>query len=159
MKARHKVMIFMIMVILGVITVLLFKVSQGSMDSILTTAEFKDKNDHRLKLLSDVKRLEEENVQIREKLDTYREALRNEEISIAEIERELIRNKALAGSMKVTGSGIVITMQDGEMTSGDEKNEVINYLRTIHNTDMLKIINELRNSGAEAIAIKWREDP
>ncbi|ETA82064.1 DUF881 domain-containing protein [Youngiibacter fragilis] len=153
MKARHKVMIFMIMVILGVITVLLFKVSQGSMDSILTTAEFKDKNDHRLKLLSDVKRLEEENVQIREKLDTYREALRNEEISIAEIERELIRNKALAGSMKVTGSGIVITMQDGEMTSGDEKNEVINYLRTIHNTDMLKIINELRNSGAEAIAI------
>ena len=42
MKARHKVMIFMIMVILGVITVLLFKVSQGSMDSILTTAEFKE---------------------------------------------------------------------------------------------------------------------
>lgn len=153
MKARHKVMIFMIMVILGVITVLLFKVSQGSMDSILTTAEFKDKNDQRLKLLSDVERLEEENVQMREKLDTYREALRNDEISIAEIERELIRNKALAGSMKVTGSGIVITMQDGEMTSGDEKNEVLNYLRTIHNTDMLKIINELRNSGAEAIAI------
>ncbi|MBW8382011.1 MAG: DUF881 domain-containing protein, partial [Youngiibacter sp.] len=72
---------------------------------------------------------------------------------IDEIESELVRNSALAGSVKVKGSGIVITMQDGEMTTGEEKNDVVNYLRTIHNTDMLKILNELRNYGAEAIAI------
>ncbi len=153
MKARHKVMIFTIMVILGIITVLLFKVSQGSMDSILTTAEFKDANDQRLKLISDVERLEDDNSQMRIKLETYREALKNDETTIDEIESELVRNSALAGSVKVKGSGIVITMQDGEMTTGEEKNDVVNYLRTIHNTDMLKILNELRNYGAEAIAI------
>jgi uncharacterized protein YlxW (UPF0749 family) len=153
MKARHKVMIFTIMVILGIITVLLFKVSQGSIDSILTTAEFKDANDQRLKLISDVERLEDDNSQLRIKLETYREALKNDETTIDEIESELVRNSALAGSVKVKGSGIVITMQDGEMTTGEEKNDVVNYLRTIHNTDMLKILNELRNYGAEAIAI------
>jgi uncharacterized protein YlxW (UPF0749 family) len=153
MKARHKVMIFTIMVILGIITVLLFKVSQGSMDSILTTAEFKDANDQRLKLISDVERLEDDNSQMRIKLETYREALKNDETTIDEIESELSRNSALAGSVKVKGNGIVITMQDGEMTTGEDKDDVLNYLRTIHNTDMLKILNELRNSGAEAIAI------
>jgi uncharacterized protein YlxW (UPF0749 family) len=153
MKARDKAMIFTIMVILGIITALLFKISQGSMDSILTTAEFKDANDQRLKLISDVKRLEDDNSQMRIKLETYREALKNDETTIDEIESELIRNSALAGSVKVKGSGIIITMQDGKMTTGEEKNDVLNYLRTIHNTDMLKILNELRNYGAEAIAI------
>lgn len=153
MKARHKVMIFMIMVVLGVMTVLLFKVSQGSMDSILTTVEFKDASDERLKLISDVIRLEEDNEEKRRKLQTYSEAMKNDETTIDEIEKELARNSALAGSVMVKGGGIVITLQDGEMTTGADKDDVINYLRTIHNTDMLKILNELKNSGAEAIAI------
>jgi len=67
MRARHKVMIFTIMVILGVMTVLLIKVTQGSMDSILTTAEYKDANDQRIKLISDVGRLEEDNAEMTEK--------------------------------------------------------------------------------------------
>jgi uncharacterized protein YlxW (UPF0749 family) len=153
MRARHKVMIFTIMVILGVMTVLLIKVTQGSMDSILTTAEYKDANDQRIKLISDVGRLEEDNAEMRKKLETYKDAMKNDETTVDEIEYELLRNAALAGAVKVTGSGIVITMQDGEMTTGEDKDDVLNYLRTIHNTDMLKILNELRNSGAEAIAI------
>jgi uncharacterized protein YlxW (UPF0749 family) len=153
MRARHKVMIFTIMVILGVMTVLLIKVTQGSMDSILTTAEYKDANDQRIKLISDVGRLEEDNAEMRKKLETYKDAMKNDETTVDEIEYELLRNAALAGAVKVTGSGIVITMQDGEMTTGEDKDVVLNYLRTIHNTDMLKILNELRNSGAEAIAI------
>ncbi len=153
MRARHKVMIFTIMVILGVMTVLLIKVTQGSMDSILTTAEYKDANDQRIKLISDLGRLEEDNAEMRKKLETYKDAMKNDETTVDEIEYELLRNAALAGAVKVTGSGIVITMQDGEMTTGEDKDDVLNYLRTIHNTDMLKILNELRNSGAEAIAI------
>ena len=153
MRARHKVMIFTIMVILGVMTVLLIKVTQGSMDSILTTAEYKDANDQRIKLISDVGRLEEDNAEMRKKLETYKDAMKNDETTVDEIEYELLRNAALAGAVKVTGSGIVITMQDGEMTTGEDKDDVLNYLRTIHNTDMLKILNELRNTGAEAIAI------
>ena len=86
----------------------------------------------------------------REELDTYSKqaeeaggyskilAKRVEEISI------------LAGLTDVIGQGVEITLADSNMLNTDGLDEN-NFL--IHDEDLLRLINELRDSGAEAISI------
>ncbi len=56
----------------------------------------------------------------------------------------------LAGTTAVKGPGVVLTLEDSKkvISSTDNTN-----LYIIHDEDMLKVINELRAAGAEAIAI------
>ncbi len=56
----------------------------------------------------------------------------------------------LAGTTAVKGPGVVLTVEDSkrEISSAENTN-----LYIIHDEDMLKIINELKAAGAEAIAI------
>lgn len=63
---------------------------------------------------------------------------------------ELEKNKNIAGFQEVEGPGIVITMQDN-MTEGAFGEEF--ELDIIHDIDVLRIINDLRGAGAEAISI------
>ena len=63
---------------------------------------------------------------------------------------ELEKNKTVSGFQKVEGSGIIIEMQDNmaEGAFGEEYN-----LDLVHDIDVLRIINDLRGAGAEAISI------
>ena len=64
--------------------------------------------------------------------------------------KEQERLKALAGFTALKGSGIRVILDDSKQTkkSGENAN-----LYIIHDEDLLKVINELRASGAEAIAV------
>lgn len=64
--------------------------------------------------------------------------------------RELAQVKMGAGLMPVQGPGIVVTIDDSKRPAKPGENANL-YL--IHDDDILKVINELRASGAEAIAI------
>ena len=81
-------------------------------------------------------KLEETNQKIKEYQD---KASSNQETSEL-LEQELSQTNKLVGKTEVTGEGIIITLSDNEET-------------TILDTDLLKLINELRLAGAEAIAI------
>ena len=65
-------------------------------------------------------------------------------------EQELKENNMLLGLTEVVGEGIIITLDDNRNVEGDELN-VSQYL--VHEEDLLQIINELYNAGAEAISI------
>ena len=58
--------------------------------------------------------------------------------------------KFLAGRVAVEGEGIIITMNDSSNTAKAGENQNL-YL--IHDDDILRVINELRAAGAEAISI------
>ncbi|HSH36646.1 DUF881 domain-containing protein [Schnuerera sp.] len=66
------------------------------------------------------------------------------------LKSELSKNKIVAGFEKVQGPGIIIRMEDNmsEEAFGQEYN-----LDLIHDADVLRIINDLRGAGAEAISI------
>lgn len=89
-------------------------------------------------------------------LDEYRESLselktqseKNEE-TVRNLEERLKTAEVYAGLTNVYGSGVVITMKDGSMSS----TKYDQNLFIIHDEDVLKVINELRASGAEAISI------
>lgn len=56
----------------------------------------------------------------------------------------------MAGTMAVKGPGVVLTVEDSKRSISAAENT---NLYIIHDEDMLKIINELKAAGAEAISI------
>lgn len=65
-------------------------------------------------------------------------------------ETELKENNMLLGLTEVKGQGIIIKLDDNRNVEGDELN-ISQYL--VHEEDLLHVINELFNAGAEAISI------
>ena len=57
----------------------------------------------------------------------------------------------MIGLTEVTGPGIIITLADSDIdsTSVFNSSDLL-----IHDIDLLKVVNELKNAGAEAISIK-----
>ena len=64
--------------------------------------------------------------------------------------REINMLKAYAGDTALHGPGVIVTVDDSKKVSKPGENQNL-YL--IHDDDLLRIINELRASGAEGIAI------
>ena len=102
----------------------------------------------------------------KEKYDNLSEGLKKAEKNLEEVrqvatqndtsssakERELKKNNTLLGLTNVTGSGIVIELEDGKLDNSiltmDNPSSVL-----IHNDDLISLLNELRNAGAEAVEI------
>ena len=55
----------------------------------------------------------------------------------------------LLGSTDVTGQGVTVTVEDGKATANTLNPEDL----LIHDLDILYIVNELKNAGAEAIEV------
>ena len=79
------------------------------------------------------------------------EASENTEGS-TEKEEELRKNNTLIGLTDVSGEGVIVTLKDNPNVSSDstilDPSMVI-----VHFSDILGIVNELKNAGAEAISI------
>ncbi len=72
----------------------------------------------------------------------------------SESERNLKTANAIIGSTDVEGKGIIITVADNKSVTSESigvLDSISNYL--IHDTDLLTLVNELKNAGAEAISI------
>lgn len=73
----------------------------------------------------------------------------NEELS--NLEEQIKEGNKLLGLTEVTGEGVIVTLKDNATTSSNsivDSNDLV-----VHDMDVLSVINELKNAGAEAIAI------
>ena len=71
-----------------------------------------------------------------------------------ELQNELRNLNALIGTIDVSGEGVVITLADNSSVTNQTIgifDNISNYL--IHDTDLIMLVNELKNAGAEAISI------
>lgn len=96
--------------------------------------------------------LSEELKKAEKKLEEVRqEATQNDTVSSAK-EEELQKNNTLLGLTNVTGSGIIIELEDGKLENSilaiDNSSDVL-----VHNDDLMSLLNELVNAGAEAVEI------
>ncbi|MGE5371794.1 MAG: DUF881 domain-containing protein [Solirubrobacterales bacterium] len=66
------------------------------------------------------------------------------------VQEEIDKSNMMAGIVPVTGQGVILTMKDSARTLqvGEDPN-----LYLIHDEDLLKIVNEIKGSGAEAISV------
>lgn len=71
-----------------------------------------------------------------------------------ELQQELRTFNALIGTIDVHGEGVIITLADNSNVTNQTigiLDNISNYL--IHDTDLIMLVNELKNAGAEAISI------
>ena len=65
-------------------------------------------------------------------------------------EEEITNGNKIIGLSEVTGSGVIVTLTDSkkDISSSLNPSELV-----VHDLDVLSVINELKNAGAEAISI------
>lgn len=85
------------------------------------------------------------------KLEEVRQQATQNDTSSSAKEEELKKNNTLLGLTNVSGSGIVIEIEDGKDNSLFPIDNPSDLL--IHNDDLMSLLNELRNADAEAIEI------
>lgn len=102
--------------------------------------KYKEKYDNLLK------EIEEVDGELQGKIEKATE--NNSELE--EAKNQINEGNKIIGLTEVTGSGVIITVEDSEIDPSSVLNSS-NLL--VHDKDILKIVNELKNAGAEAISI------
>ena len=82
-------------------------------------------------------------------LETVRQQATSSNTELEELENKIKQYNILLGNTDVTGSGIVVTLTDGQ-----EDLQLLDAQSLIvHAENVLSVVNELKNAGAEAISI------
>ncbi len=85
-------------------------------------------------------------------LETTRNNVTNNDDELKALEEEIKKYNMLLGATEVEGQGATITIADANISSS--VNSVIDQSDLlVHDKDLLAVVNELKNAGAEAIEI------
>lgn len=84
------------------------------------------------------------------KLETERQNSTQNNEDLTKKEDEIKQGNKMIGLTEVTGPGVIVTLSDSKKDSSSVLNP--NTL-LVHDADVLSVINELKNAGAEAISI------
>lgn len=89
-------------------------------------------------------------LELKETLKTYQDASSQEEGTLKTMSQQLQKAQVIAGLTEVKGPGINVTLRDSR-----NKEQIFDNpnLEVIHDGDLLSVINELRDAGAEALAL------
>ena len=71
-----------------------------------------------------------------------------------EIENQIKRNNELLGLTEVKGRGVIIRLDENRDVDANDVLDVSSYI--VHEGDLLNIVNELYNAGADAISINGK---
>lgn len=109
--------------------------------------------------------LRDEVLKLREKYNNEYKELEKSELELEQLRAQAAANNTgdlqkqeqitkinkLLGNTEVKGKGIIIRLDDNRDVSADEVLSISNYL--VHYNDLIAIVNELFNTGAEAVSI------
>ena len=85
-----------------------------------------------------------------EELEKERQNSTKNNTELEEKEEEIKQGNKMIGLTEVTGAGVIITLSDSKI----DTSTVLNASELlVHDADVLSVINELKNAGAEAISI------
>lgn len=149
----YKIFVFLGSILMGIGIATGAQLATGKVNVILIQSEYQDAVKYHEKLESDLVSLGKTQEELKDRLEEYEEKSSDTLLIMDELKKEFERNEKLLGYKEVRGSGYIITMEDGQKKADEAENSMDSWLRIIHNEDMLKILNELRQNGAEAISI------
>ena len=101
---------------------------------------YKERYDNRFKELEEAEK----------ELEKEREEATQNNSELEQAQQEITEGNKITGMTEVTGPGVIITLTDGKgiATSTLNPSQLI-----VHDLDVLSVVNELINAGAEAISI------
>ena len=133
-------------------TVIQIKTVSGTGTTISTNAKENELRDSVLKAKEKYDNLYEELERMENQLETERTNSTQNNGELTELENTIKQGNKILGLSEVTGHGLIITVDDNDKIAVNEWLFDPNWL-IVHDTDLINIINELKNAGAEAISI------
>lgn len=85
-------------------------------------------------------------------LEKERQEATTEDNELKEVEKQITNGNKQIGFSEVTGPGVILTLSDSKISANSAMVSDLNEL-LVHDMDVLSVINELKNAGAEAISI------
>ena len=85
-------------------------------------------------------------------LEKERQEATTEDNELKNLEEQITKGNKLIGFAEVTGPGVTLTLSDSKAATNSALVGDLNDL-LVHDMDVLSVINELKNAGAEAISI------
>lgn len=85
-----------------------------------------------------------------QELEKERQSSTENNIGLEEKEEQIKQGNKILGLTEVTGPGVIVTLSDSKKDSSSVLNP---STLLVHDADVLSVINELKNAGAEAISI------
>ena len=128
------------------------KTVNGTGTTISTNAKENELRDAVLKSKEKYDNLYAELERMEKQLETERTNLTQNNAELTELENTIKAGNKVVGLSEVTGNGLVITVNDNQKISLNSWLADPNLL-IVHDTDLIYIVNELKNAGAEAISI------
>lgn len=101
-----------------------------------------------LNFQDEYKTLKDEVVRLRQENTALQNAMAKETGEAKLLNESLQQAKAFAGLTEVEGPGIIVTLNDGK-----DRIDAPMVDSIVHDTDVLKVVNELWNAGAEAVSV------
>lgn len=148
------IFVFISSLIIGILisTNIVIPKKEGSSKSVfLSSQQYQDAYNSKNKLRSDILGYIREYDEISGKIQKY-EKDDNDKLKMKNnINEELEQDKMILGEDAVEGQGVEIEINDG--STNDKMSLFEEQMRIVHNTDIIEVINDLKNAGAEAISI------
>lgn len=140
------IFVFIASIIVGLLIAM--NIGFDGKSNFLDVKQYNEAYNERSKLYSDVNNLKEQYYNATSKLQKYDSGDVKKFKILEEIQKEVIENNTIIGKSDVQGTGVKIILEDGN-TNIDE----FSSRQLIHDADIAEVINDLRNAGAEAIAV------
>lgn len=144
------IFVFIASIIIGILISSSMSFKNINDDIFLTPAEYQEAYEYNSNLNKDIDNLTEEYYEYYTKLQSYKNNKNNNKNVLDEINKEISKNEMILGVTDVVGEGIIIDLVDGDRDESD-LNEL--WARTIHDIDLVNVINEVKLAGAEAISL------
>ena len=106
-----------------------------------------------LDLSKDNENLRLEMTKLREENTKLQNAVAQNSNASQSLNKSLQEQKLFAALTEVEGPGVVITLKDAHSQGPDQAASMV---QIIHDTDVLRVVNELKNTGAEAVTVNNR---
>jgi len=128
------------------------KTINGTGTTISTNAEENELRDAVLKSKEKYDNLFEKLEEMENTLEAERTASTENNTELTELENIIKEQNKIVGLSEVSGNGIIVTVDDNKTMSLSSWVLDPNWL-LVHDIDLIRIVNELKNAGAEAISI------
>jgi uncharacterized protein YlxW (UPF0749 family) len=145
------IFVFAACIIIGVLISMNISISAKSGYTFLSSVQYQDAYAYKIKLQNEISALRDQYSVDEEKLSEYQKDDANGETVKTEINKELASNNMILGKVASVGQGVVITLNDAD--SSLFNNTFEDQFKLVHNTDIIQVLNDLKNGGAEAISI------
>lgn len=89
-------------------------------------------------------------MEYKDEISEYQERAAANDSAVDMLMDDLNKTQLLAGTVAVKGPGVIVTLDDNDSVTGNVMDENV-YV--VHDDDVLRVLNELRAAGAEALCI------